>query len=118
MSARILHHVLKVGCLVFDPGCRKEKKRKDYAFWRQLNEKPSVILGSPDPRLLQVQPYSQLQPVTALQKECRVCLTTYHGVLCSVQVISDQPAWKVCCTVSCLKAVHMERLQQTLPNSC
>ncbi len=25
-----------------------EKKRKDYAFWRQFNEKPSVIPGCPD----------------------------------------------------------------------
>ncbi len=24
---------------------RKEKKRKDYAFWRQFNEKPSIILS-------------------------------------------------------------------------
>ena len=26
---------------------RKEKKRKDYAFRRQFNEKPSIILGCP-----------------------------------------------------------------------
>ncbi len=26
---------------------KKEKKRKDYAFWRQFNEKPSIILGCP-----------------------------------------------------------------------
>ena len=26
---------------------RKKKKRKDYAFWRQFNEKPSVIPGCP-----------------------------------------------------------------------
>ncbi len=25
----------------------KEKKRKDYAFWRQFNEKPSIIPGCP-----------------------------------------------------------------------
>jgi len=25
----------------------KEKRRKDYAFWRQFNEKPSVIPGCP-----------------------------------------------------------------------
>ncbi len=24
-----------------------EKKRKDYAFWRQFNEKPSIIPGYP-----------------------------------------------------------------------
>jgi len=24
-----------------------EKKRKDYAFWRQFDEKPSIILGCP-----------------------------------------------------------------------
>ncbi len=24
-----------------------EKKRKDYTFWRQLNEKPSIIPGCP-----------------------------------------------------------------------
>jgi len=24
-----------------------EKKRKDYAFWRQFNEKPSIIPGCP-----------------------------------------------------------------------
>jgi len=23
------------------------KKRKDYTFWRQINEKPSIILGCP-----------------------------------------------------------------------
>jgi len=28
-------------------GCRKEKKRKDYAFWRQFDEKPSIIPGCP-----------------------------------------------------------------------
>jgi len=26
---------------------RKRKKRKDYAFWRQFNEKPSMIPGCP-----------------------------------------------------------------------
>ena len=26
---------------------RKEKKRKDYAFWRQFHERPSIILGCP-----------------------------------------------------------------------
>jgi len=26
---------------------RKEKQRKDYAFWRQFNEKPSIVLGCP-----------------------------------------------------------------------
>ncbi len=26
----------------------KEKKRKDYAFWRQLNEKPSIVPGCPN----------------------------------------------------------------------
>jgi len=25
--------------------CAKEKKREDYAFWRQFNEKPSIIQG-------------------------------------------------------------------------
>ncbi len=25
-----------------------EKKRKDYAFWRQFNEKPSIVPGCPD----------------------------------------------------------------------
>ena len=25
----------------------KEEKRKDYAFWRQVNEKLSVVLGCP-----------------------------------------------------------------------
>ncbi len=25
----------------------QEKKRKDYTFWRQLNEKPSIIPGCP-----------------------------------------------------------------------
>jgi len=25
----------------------KEKERKDYAFWRQSNEKPRIILGCP-----------------------------------------------------------------------
>ncbi len=32
-------------CLYFDV-C-KTQKRKDYALWRQFNEKPSVILGCP-----------------------------------------------------------------------
>ncbi len=27
---------------------REEKKRPDYAFWRQFNEKPSIIPGCPD----------------------------------------------------------------------
>jgi len=26
---------------------RKEKKRQDYTFWRQFNEKPSIIPGCP-----------------------------------------------------------------------
>jgi len=26
---------------------QKRKKRKDYAFWRQFNEKPSIIWGCP-----------------------------------------------------------------------
>ena len=29
--------------------CQKEKKRKDYAFRRQFNEKPSIIPGCPGP---------------------------------------------------------------------
>jgi len=29
-----------------------EKKRKDYAFWRQYNEKPSIIPGCPGKRCL------------------------------------------------------------------
>ena len=29
---------------------RKEKKRKDYAFRRQFNEKPSITPGCPDAR--------------------------------------------------------------------
>ena len=29
------------------PATRKEKKRKDYAFWRQFNGKPSITLGCP-----------------------------------------------------------------------
>ena len=28
---------------------QKRKKKKDHAFWRQLNEKPSVVLGCPGP---------------------------------------------------------------------
>jgi len=31
-------------------GCgstQKERKRKDYAFWRQFNENPSIIPGCP-----------------------------------------------------------------------
>ena len=28
----------------------KEKKRKDYAFWRQFNEKPSIVPGCPGNR--------------------------------------------------------------------
>ena len=31
---------------------RKEEKGKDYAFRRQVNEKPSVILGCPGPPCL------------------------------------------------------------------
>ena len=31
---------------------RKEKKRKVYAFWRQFNEKPSIIPGCPGLALL------------------------------------------------------------------
>ncbi len=27
---------------------RKEKKRKDHAFWRQFHEKPSIIPGCPE----------------------------------------------------------------------
>ena len=27
----------------------KEKKTKDYAFWRQFNEKPSIVPGCPGP---------------------------------------------------------------------
>ncbi len=28
--------------------CRKEKKRRDCTFWRQFNEKPSIIPGCPE----------------------------------------------------------------------
>jgi len=28
-------------------GSREEKKRKDYGFWHQFNEKPRIILGCP-----------------------------------------------------------------------
>ncbi len=27
--------------------CQTEKKRKDYTFWRQFHEKPSIIPGCP-----------------------------------------------------------------------
>ncbi len=34
-------------CLLELNSLRKEKKKKDYAFWRQFNEKPSSIPGCP-----------------------------------------------------------------------
>ena len=34
-------------------GFLKEKKRNDYAFWRQFNEKPSIIPGCPGTGVLQ-----------------------------------------------------------------
>jgi len=33
--------------LMPSPEVHLEKKRKDYAFWRQFNEKPSIIPGCP-----------------------------------------------------------------------
>ena len=42
------HAAMPAILLVFGFYCkRKEKKRKDYAFRRQFNEKPSIILGCP-----------------------------------------------------------------------
>ena len=34
-------------CLQSEKRKEKKKKRKDYAFWRQFNEKPSIIPGCP-----------------------------------------------------------------------
>ena len=54
-------HLPKKGTIVTDQGARvvqpclvtarqwvaQKRKRKDYAFWRQFDEKPSTILGCP-----------------------------------------------------------------------
>ena len=37
----------RIGILNVFRWVNKEKKRKDYAFWRQFNEKPSIIPGCP-----------------------------------------------------------------------
>ena len=34
----------------------RKEKRKDYAFWRQFNEKPSIIPGCPEPHTLYISP--------------------------------------------------------------
>ncbi len=49
-------HVSKSTSVLSLTACtlRKEKKRKDYAFWRQFNEKPSIIPGCPDACILGV----------------------------------------------------------------
>ncbi len=43
---------------------------------------------------------------------------TYHAIWYIVQFMIDQPLREVCGSVPCLKPLHMEGLQQTLPNSC
>jgi len=48
-----LHH--QHGCALQRPHVRrKEKKRKDYAFWRQSTENPSTIPGCPGVQNLQL----------------------------------------------------------------
>ena len=40
-------HLLRLWMIVLGPVSRKAKKRKDYTFWHQFNDKPSVIPGCP-----------------------------------------------------------------------
>ena len=60
----------------------KEKKRKDYAFRRQFNEKPSIILGCPGTSHIHI----QLTHEVALQEtqfsEVLVLRTAQHKPTC------------------------------------
>jgi len=44
-AEEVAHLALQAHAAQVSPHTRKEKKRKDYAFWCQFNEKPSIILG-------------------------------------------------------------------------
>ena len=49
-AARLHNHkIIETG--LDSQAIEKEKKRKDYTFRRQFNEKPSIIPGCPDHRL-------------------------------------------------------------------
>ena len=47
LYAGVYEHLLAVPVCKVSTITRKEKKRKDYAFRRQFNEKPSIIPGCP-----------------------------------------------------------------------
>ena len=64
--AAAFHRCLLLSCLSFPCPMQPslcsmlivEKKRKDYAFWLQVNEKPSIFLGCPECSLYQVLPFA------------------------------------------------------------
>ena len=67
------------GCLAVSPCTgvkRKERNRKDCAFRRQCNEKPSIIPGCPVYRVIPLSPYAS----SALLQ----CLAKVYSLLCSL----------------------------------
>ncbi len=52
---------------------RKENERKDYNFWRQCNEKPSIILGCPG--------LYGYMPITMTAAGCVIAGCVQHAML-------------------------------------
>lgn len=48
----------------------KDKKRKDFTFWRQFNEQPSIILGCPIVRILTYVSEQLCQSVSCICVKC------------------------------------------------
>jgi len=59
---------------------RKETKREDYAFWRQFDEKPSIIPGCPG---IESATWMHLFPAMRRCMYASVCL--YGPCICSLE---------------------------------
>ncbi len=76
------------------PSERKEKKRKDYAFQRQSNEKPSITPGCPEGMSLTAisltgcVPHSHVFPCVSLRHSRRYHSLVYTGLSVSSNVAS------------------------------
>ena len=49
--------------------CLQEKENKDYTFWRQSNEKPSITLGCPGSAVLDALSHSSMTMQQTLEME-------------------------------------------------
>ena len=77
-------HVQVQSCYTSD--CRKEKKREDYAFWRQFHEKPSIILGWPGH---QNKGTVSASPMATFKQSCALRLSLSETVSNAVLLIAD-----------------------------